>query len=128
TQGASIGATAPGGVPLIVRDCEGVTPAPLTGGAGFPPNTPYLADANVTIIQLADGRSHYIPGRISRASMGDYLADNCPETTPYTLPADFLSGPGNVWVLFTPVLAEQVRKYLQLQLPFAGQVVPGPGI
>ena len=91
TQGASIGVTAPGGKPILVRDCEGVT-AVLTVDPGF--NTPQIADANVAIIQLADGRPHYITATISSASAGDYLADSCAGPTPYALPADFLSGPG----------------------------------
>ncbi len=125
TQGASIGVTAPGGAPIFVRDCEGVTSV-LTVDPGF--STPQIADANVAIIQLADGRPHYITATISSASAGNYLADSCAGPTPYALPADFLSGPGNVSVLFSPVPAVNVRAYLQLQVPFAGQVAPAAGV
>ena len=128
TQAASIGATAPGGEPIIVRDCEGVAPALLTANAGFPPNTPEIADANVAIIHLADGRSRYVPAAISTASTGAFLADTCAGTTPYPLPTDFLGGPGNLWVLFAPLPADSLTEYLQLEVPFAGHVAPAGGV
>jgi len=128
TGGASIAMTAPGGEAVIIEDCEGVTPTLLTSNAGFPPDTPDIADANVAIAQLTDGRSHYLLTPISTASTGQYLADNCAATTPYALPADFLSGPGNLWVLVTPVSTEPVTTYLQLQVPFAAQVTEAGGV
>ena len=128
TQGGSIAVTAPGGFPIILEDCEGVTPEIGTANAGFPPDTPEIADANVAIIQLADGRSRYLRGPISQASAGQYLADSCAGTTPYPLPADFLSGPGNLWILVSPGATGSVTMYLQLQVPFAAQVTPGAGV
>lgn len=107
---------ASGGV--AVYDCEGVAPELFTANVfGVGPN-----DAFVTIVQVADGRSHYVAGEISSASTGQYLADSCAGTTPYALPADFLSGPGTVWVVSTQVALESVTTYLQLQVPFAAQV------
>ena len=47
---------------------------------------------------------------------------------PYSLPADFLTGPGNVWVLSSPATGRHVTDYLQLQVPFAGHVAAGPGV
>jgi len=128
TQGASIGVTAPGGGAIIVRDCEGVGPALSSVDVGFPSNKPKLADTHVGIIHLADGRSHYIPARVTSASVGDYLADDCAGATPYALPADFLSGSGSVWVLCSPALGEDVTEYLRLQVPFAARVTPVQGV
>jgi hypothetical protein len=128
TQGPSIAVTAPGGEPVIIEDCEGVTPELLTVDAGFPPNTPNIADANVAIFQLADGRSHYISAPISQASTGQYLADSCAGTTPYALPTDFLNGPGNLWIFAGQETAGSVTKYLQLQVPLAAQVTPTGGV
>ena len=117
--GGSAGLAASGGV--TVYDCEGVAPKLYSADvAGVGPN-----DAFVTIVQVADGRSHYVAGEISSASTGEFLADSCAGTTPYALPADFLSGPGNVWVLSTQVAVEFVTTYLQLQVPFSAQVSGG---
>jgi hypothetical protein len=128
TQGASIAVTSPSARSIIVEDCEGVAPEIFTGGAYAKPNTPSIPDANVAIIQLADGQSHYVPAPISGVSAGQYLADSCAATTPYALPADFLSGTGMVWILAGPATPGSVTKYLQLQVPFAAQVTEAGGV
>jgi hypothetical protein len=129
TQGASLGMTGPG-VPTAIRvhDCAGVGPVLRTDDTVIndPANLP---DATVAIVQLADGRSHYVLAPIATASVGGYLAGSCAGTTPYALPADFLSGQGDVSLLFSPMPAQDVRVYLQLQMPFAAQITPvGVGI
>jgi len=127
TQGASIGVTAPGIAPISVHDCEGVAPILMTDDL-FPNNTSAIADAAVAILQLADGRPRYVPATISTAAAGGYLADSCAGTAPYALPADFLSGAVDVSVLSSPPAAENVRQYLQLQVPVAGHVTPAGGV
>ncbi len=77
---------------------------------------------------MTDGRSHYVAATITRASLGDYLADDCRGTVPYALPADFLKGPGKVWVLDSSGRGQDAGAYLQLEVPFAGQVVPAAGV
>lgn len=128
TQGASIGVTAPGEPkPISVHDCEGVAPVLMTDDV-FPGTASSGPDSAVAIFQLADGRSHYVPAPISTASAGGYIADSCGGAAPYALPADFTSGTGDVSVLFSPAPAENVRYYLQLQVPFTGQVTPAGGV
>ena len=128
TQDATIGATAPIGFPIVVRDCEGVTPAVLTDDVGFPSDTLSILDATVEIVRVTDGRPHSFPAPISSASAGNYLADSCAGPTPYALPADLLGGLGNVWLLFSPAAPKYVRYYLQLQVPFDGHVAAAAGV
>jgi hypothetical protein len=87
--------------------------------------------AALAIFQLGAGRSHYVPlpiTPITGASVGDYLSDTCGGAAPYVLPADFLTGAADVSVLFDPAPPKDVRYYLQLQVPFTGQVAPNGGV
>jgi hypothetical protein len=128
TAVTAIAVTASNTREIVVYDCEGVTPPIAAGGQGTPPYVPAVADANVAILQLEDGRPRYIPAPISGASAGQYLADSCGAATPYALPADFVSGAGKLWIFAGPADRESVTKYLQLQFPTAAQVTPGVGV
>ena len=112
----------------IVSTTAKGSPTIPDGQRRIPADTPEIADANVAIVQLADGRSRYLPAPTSQASAGQYLADSCAGTTPYALPADFLSGPGNLWILAGPADADSVTMYLQLQIPAAAKVTTGEGV
>ncbi len=128
TGGTSLAVTAPGLFNIDLEDCEGVTPAIVTAGAGLAPGAPAVADANLAIIGLPDDRRRYLLAPLTTASTGHYLSDDCAGTTPYPLPADFLSGGGKVWILAAPGAAGLVTKYVQLQIPFAAQVTPAAGV
>jgi hypothetical protein len=130
-QGASVGITCSSCEVLSVRDCEGIGPILKTDDDSWPRNLPSSTDFTALgIFQLGAGRSHYVPlpiTPITSASVGDYLSDTCGASTPYVLPADFLTGAADVSVLSDPAPPQDVRYYLQLQVPFTGHVSPDGG-
>jgi hypothetical protein len=124
-MGASIGLTAAeGSNAVFLLDCDGSQPPFGASGSGTDiPGGAGLGDKNIVVVQLpSDGRQRYFPAPIGGASVAQYLSDSCDGTVPYQVPANFLAGPGDLWVGADQTTPEATTKYLQLAVPSAGQV------
>jgi hypothetical protein len=130
TGSSSFALTAPSGFSFMFADCEGIAPIfestwslyQLGAGAAR------LGDVAVAIVQPpSDGRSRYTITPISTASVGPYIADSCGGGVPYQLPADFVTGWGNLSIMVDQTSIGAVAKYVQVQLPGTGPVDLGLG-
>jgi hypothetical protein len=123
TYGASIALTAPSTDAVIVDDCEGVAPEMAAMDLGAPAGSATYDDGVVAVVEVPDAHPRYAHAPISRASVGQYLVDDCATGDPYPVPADFLSFSGNAWALINQPTTASFTKYLQLDLPAATQLV-----
>jgi hypothetical protein len=134
TGGASVAFTAPSSTSFFLADCEGVAPSFESSWSPLQmmdPLTASLTDVAVAIVQPpSDGRRRFTVTPITTASVGPYISDGCGGGAPYQLPADFVSGWGELSIIVDQTTVGAVTKYAQVQLASVGLVdlSPSPGV
>ena len=98
----------PPGSPVLLQDC-----------AGLELGIESQNDANVFVTQLASAAGLYVRTPLESASVAPYLAQTCPATAPFELPADFSSGPEIVSIVASRTTTGSSTAYLQINSPSA---------